>query len=134
MAPLVSVAGYLALLQEPEPELQAHALTNLNQLVDQFWMEIADSVGDMYSFAMGFANSSREVLYEDAKFPQRELAALVLSKVVCLPFMTNFQVFFHLGEYEDALSFALGAGKLFDLSARTEFVETIICTLTSFPD
>ena len=83
---------------------------------------------------MGFANSSREVLYEDAKFPQRELAALVLSKVVCLPFMTNFQVFFHLGEYEDALSFALGAGKLFDLSARTEFVETIICALTSFPD
>jgi 26S proteasome regulatory subunit N2 len=25
------------------------------------------------------------------------------------------------------LSFALGAGKLFDLSAKTEFVETIIC-------
>jgi len=50
MAPLVSVAGYLALLQEPESELQAHALRNLNQLVDQFWMEIADSGANMYSF------------------------------------------------------------------------------------
>lgn len=37
------------------------------------------------------------------------------------------QVYFHLGEYNEALSFALGAGKLFDLSAKSEFVETIIC-------
>ena len=36
------------------------------------------------------------------------------------------QVYFHLGEYDEALSFALGAGKLFDLSAKTLFVETIM--------
>ena len=36
-------------------------------------------------------------------------------------------MYFHLGEYNEALSFALGAGKLFDLSAKTEFVETVIC-------
>jgi 26S proteasome regulatory subunit N2 len=36
-------------------------------------------------------------------------------------------VYFHLGEYNEALSFALGAGRLFDLSAKSEFVETIIC-------
>ena len=36
-------------------------------------------------------------------------------------------MYFHLGEYNEALSFALGAGKLFDLSAKSEFVETIIC-------
>jgi len=42
MAPLASVAGYISLLSEPEPELQAQALVNLNDLVDQFWMEIAD--------------------------------------------------------------------------------------------
>jgi 26S proteasome regulatory subunit N2 len=53
MAPLVSVVGYLALLQEPEPELQAHALRNLNQLVDQFWMEIADAGANMYCFRQG---------------------------------------------------------------------------------
>lgn len=36
-------------------------------------------------------------------------------------------MYFHLGDYDEALSFALGAGKLFDLSSKTEFVETIIC-------
>jgi 26S proteasome regulatory subunit N2 len=35
-------------------------------------------------------------------------------------------VYFHLNEFDDALTFALGAGKLFDLSARTEYVETMI--------
>jgi hypothetical protein len=42
MVPLVSVSGYLSLLQEPEPELQAQALIYLNQYVDQFWFEIAE--------------------------------------------------------------------------------------------
>jgi hypothetical protein len=42
MVPLVSVAGYISLLTEPEAELQAQALVNLNDLVDQFWMEIAE--------------------------------------------------------------------------------------------
>ena len=49
MAPIASVAGYLALLEEPEPQLQIQALTNLNALVDQFWMEIADAGASMYS-------------------------------------------------------------------------------------
>ena len=48
MVPLVSVAGYISLLEEPEPELQAQALINLNELVDQFWMEIAEYGSTMY--------------------------------------------------------------------------------------
>lgn len=31
-----------------------------------------------------------------------------------------------MGEYHECLLFALGAGDLFDLSAKTEFVETVI--------
>ena len=42
MVPLVSMAGYISLLGEPETELQNEALVNLNKLVDQFWMEIAE--------------------------------------------------------------------------------------------
>jgi len=49
MVPQVSVASYLALLEEPEHELQAHALTKLNDLVDVFWSEIADASTTMYS-------------------------------------------------------------------------------------
>ena len=82
MAPLVSVAGYISLLTEPEPELQAQALVNLNDLVDQFWMEIAEHGSEMYGpFLKGEALILSEVLYEDETFPERQLAALVLSKV-----------------------------------------------------
>ena len=40
-------AGILALLDEPEPELQIFALERLNEILDVFWPEIADSVQKM---------------------------------------------------------------------------------------
>lgn len=57
-----------------------------------------------------------EALYEDETFPERELAALLTAKV-----------YYHLGEYNESMVFALGAGKLFDLDNKGEFEETIIC-------
>ena len=48
-------------------------------------------------------------------FEQRKLAALVASKV-----------YYNLGSFEDSLTFALGAGDLFDVNARNEYVESII--------
>ena len=56
-----------------------------------------------------------ETLYEDEKFRSRDLAAVVASKV-----------FYHLEELDDALKYALGAGQLFDLSAKNEYVETLV--------
>lgn len=103
VAPITSAAGVVALLDEPEAELKSYALQKLNTLVDAFWAEIADSV------------SKIEILYEDASFPDRELAALVASKV-----------FFHLGEENEALTFALGAGKLFDVDNKDEYTDTVI--------
>jgi len=91
------------LLEEQENQLRVAALEKLNEVVDQFWHEIADYLTDI------------ESLYEDAQFPGRELAALVASKV-----------FYHLEEYGDALRLALGAGRLFDISQRTEYVEKIV--------
>ena len=37
------------------------------------------------------------------------------------------QVFYHLGELDQALTYALGAGKLFDISEQSEYVQTILC-------
>jgi 26S proteasome regulatory subunit N2 len=34
-----------------------------------------------------------------------------------------------LGEYGEALTFALGAGKLFDINIKNDYVETIVCKL-----
>jgi len=101
---MVSSAGsLLAMLQEPAPELKLHALASLNSLVHAFWHEISTSV------------SSIESLYEDEEFVQRQLAALVASKV-----------FFYLGELNDALSYALGAGPLFDVSDDSDYAQTLL--------
>ncbi len=56
-----------------------------------------------------------EMLYENEEFKDRNLAALVASKV-----------YYHLGSFDNALQYALGAGKLFNLDESTEYVETII--------
>jgi 26S proteasome regulatory subunit N2 len=58
---------------------------------------------------------SSEALYEDESFPERKLAALLLSKV-----------YFHLQAYEESMFFALAAGDLFKLDEPGEFEETII--------
>lgn len=68
--------------------------------------------------------SRRESLYESDELPRdaRDLAALLVSKV-----------YFYLGEYDEALSFALGAGRAFEAESRNpssaEFVETVVCEL-----
>lgn len=98
-----SAGGLLAMLNESHPQLKLHALSNLNAFVDYFWPEISTSVPVI------------ESLYEDEEFDQRQLAALVASKV-----------FYHLGEHNDSLSYALGAGPLFDVSEDTDYVHTVL--------
>lgn len=38
-------------------------------------------------------------------------------------------MFYHLGELDQALTYALGAGSLFDITEQTEYVQTILCEL-----
>ncbi|KAM0750672.1 26S proteasome regulatory complex, non-ATPase subcomplex, Rpn2/Psmd1 subunit [Meredithblackwellia eburnea MCA 4105] len=107
-----SASGLLALLDEPEPSVQAYALTNINRLIHSFWPEVAEEI------------SKIETLSEKTDFPSRPLASLVASKV-----------YYHLGSLDEALTYALGAGKLFDLgkadgsdAVERLYVETIIST------
>ncbi|KAF3938785.1 hypothetical protein ABW19_dt0202434 [Dactylella cylindrospora] len=103
LAPVNTAAGLLGLLEENDVHIQSYALQQLDILVDEFWSEIADSVAKL------------EQLYEDPKFPHRQLAALVASKV-----------YYHLGAFDDSMMYALGAGNLFDISGKSEFIETTI--------
>ena len=103
MTVVSTASGLLAMLQEQHPVLKLHALNNLNILVDNFWPEISTNI------------SAIESLYEDEKFQQRQLAALVASKV-----------FYYLGELNDSLTYALGAGPLFDVSEDSEYVQTLV--------
>ncbi|CAI9761632.1 unnamed protein product [Fraxinus pennsylvanica] len=98
-----SAGGLLAMLNETHPALKLHALSNLNAFVDYFWPEISTSVPII------------ESLYEDEEFDQRQLAALLVSKV-----------FYYLGELNDSLSYALGAGPLFDVSEDSDYVNTLL--------
>ncbi|KAF5738512.1 26S proteasome non-ATPase regulatory subunit 1 A [Tripterygium wilfordii] len=104
-AMVTSAGGLLAMLNETHPLLKQHALSNLNNFVDQFWPEISTSVPII------------ESLYEDEEFDQhqRQLAALLVSKV-----------FYYLGELNDSLSYALGAGSLFDVSEDSDYVHTLL--------
>jgi 26S proteasome regulatory subunit N2 len=37
-------------------------------------------------------------------------------------------VYYNLGEFEDALTYALGAGPRFNPNEKSQFVQTLICT------
>lgn len=100
---ITSAAGIISLLEEPRPELKVFALRKLDTIVDEFWPEISEAIEKI------------EILHEDKVFQQHQLAALVASKV-----------YYHLGAFEDSLTYALGAGDLFDVNARNEYVETTI--------
>lgn len=104
MATMVSSAGaLLAMLSENHPALKLHALSNLNTFAQFFWPEISTSIPLI------------ESLYEDEEFSQRELAALVVSKV-----------FYFLGELNDSLAYALGAGSHFDVTEDSDYVRTLL--------
>ena len=41
------------------------------------------------------------------------------------------QVYYHLGAFEDSVTYALGADKLFNVNASSEYVETIVGTVSN---
>jgi 26S proteasome regulatory subunit N2 len=124
--PQSSAAGVLALLVEQEPLLKQHALKTLISLVPQFWAEISEHIAIMYVFdthpnvyvSQGYSES----LYESPDLPleARNSAALLASKV-----------YYYLEEYDEALTFALGAGNAFQpdssMPGDEEYIETLIC-------
>lgn len=100
---LVTAAGYVSMLDEPDYGVKLGALRMLNQLVDEFWPEISEQISNI------------EAMFEDSEFPDRELAALVGSKL-----------YFHLEEYAEATRLALGAGSKLDLADKSEYTSVII--------
>ncbi|KEP66105.1 UNVERIFIED_CONTAM: Proteasome/cyclosome repeat-containing protein [Hammondia hammondi] len=101
--PASSAAGVLALLHERDSALQAAALHRLLQMIDVWWTEIADYLADI------------EALYEDESFAERQLAGFIASRV-----------YFHLEEYGEALKFALGSGKWFDITQKSLYVQRML--------
>ncbi|KAL0215665.1 hypothetical protein P9112_007849 [Eukaryota sp. TZLM1-RC] len=93
----------LSYLDETEPELHLSCLQALQNLISTHWSEIADRLPQIESLA------------EQADFPGKSLAALTASKI-----------HYELGSYQDAVSYALLAGDLFDPQAEDLFTRTIL--------
>jgi 26S proteasome regulatory subunit N2 len=106
---LVTAAGYVSMLEEPDYGIKLVALRTINQIVDEFWPEISEQISQI------------ESMFEDPNFPDRELAALVASKL-----------YFHLEEYTEATRLALGAGSKFDLAEKSEYRSVIITKVVEF--
>ncbi len=96
-------AGILSYLEEDDVNIQVRALEKLYRVIDLHWAEICDSLPLI------------EALSEDSAFPGAQLAAGIASKC-----------FYHLQEYDDALRLALNAGKFFNVSLKTEYIEIML--------
>lgn len=66
---LTSAQGLIALLDENDDRLKAYALKQLNLVVPDLWFEVSAAIATI------------EALYEDEDFSERNLAALLASKV-----------------------------------------------------
>jgi 26S proteasome regulatory subunit N2 len=96
-------SSVLALLEEEEDSLKIFALEQMNANMNEYWFQLSGSI------------SLIEALYEDEGFGQRELCALVLSKV-----------FYHLDDLDEALVYALGAQNLVDVNGTDDFSKTVL--------
>lgn len=101
--PSSSAAGILSYLDESDDVLKVRALQKLHQVVDLHWAEVCECLPQI------------EELSEDSSFPACNLAAFIASKC-----------FFHLQAYDDSLRLALCAGEYLDISAKNEYIETIL--------
>lgn len=100
---LTTAAPLLALLKESDDSVKYYALQGLNEVVDELWSEISNSIADI------------EALFDDSSFKNRSEAALVASKV-----------YYNLGEYIPAVKYALAAEKSFDIDEASQYAETIV--------
>lgn len=98
-----TAAPLLALLKEKDDSVKSYALKSINDVVDELWSEISNGITEI------------EALYDDGNFSDRQMAALIASKV-----------YYNLGEYESAVKFALAAGDCFDIDEKSQYVETIV--------
>jgi hypothetical protein len=70
------------------------------------------------SLSLTHSLTHSEELYDSPSFAERELAALLASKV-----------FYHLGDFRMAMHYALCAGTQFNVRVSNEFVDTLLSTI-----
>lgn len=154
-----SADSLLSLLHEDDQALRLYALQNLNKVVHDFWYQIASSIASVEAFyedehfshrelaavvaskVHSFSSSGMQLLVDFMNPPILPLCTrLALFKASVFQQIISetakyrgttggVQVFYHLGELDDALTYALCAGTLFDINEQSEYVQTLLGTL-----
>lgn len=65
-------------------------------------------------------------MFESEQFPEKELAASIISKVQRKFVLFTFKVYYHLVEYSEAVDYALESGPYFDLNTRDQYTDTLV--------
>lgn len=100
---LNTATTYLALLQDEDIDIKAIALDKINELVDDYWAEISDSLKNL------------ENLNKSNQIPEKkDLLALIISKI-----------YYNLEDYDSAIEWALEAGTRFNIHENSQYVNTI---------
>jgi hypothetical protein len=154
MAGPTSAAHVLALLDEDEDSLKLYALQQLDRSVHDFWFQISSSIAAIEALYEDEEFSHRELAALVASKVRSLLCCTLSASLKVKPprpgaaaagsphraraeppphsvaqpnhHSLNLQVFYHLGDLDDALSYALGAGSLFDVASTSEYVQTIL--------
>ena len=148
-----SASGLLSLLEEEDEGLRLHALQSLNSVVHEYWYQIASSIASVEAFYEDEEFKHRELaalvaskvrlaarsdcstkasMLWDGGIDQVPTLECGSKRAASLPHPSHqarnvlLQVFYHLGELDDALTYALGAGKLFNIEEQSEYVQTIV--------
>ena len=101
---LNTATAYLALLQEDDLDIKSAALDKLDVLVEEYWAEISDYIGDL------------EGMFQRREIESKsDLLALILSKI-----------YYNLEDYDSAIDWALQAGSRFNILERSQYVNTIL--------
>ena len=98
-----SARGLLAQFKHNNPKIKAFALSKLNEIAEYCWHEIASYLPEIQDLAL------------NSDYQCHDLAAYLAS-----------QIHYHLENYKEALMLALESGHYFDISLKSDFVQTLV--------
>ena len=98
-----SARGLLSQFKHTNPHIKAFALQKLNEVAEYCWHEIASYLPEIQELAL------------NVDYEHHELSAYLAS-----------QIHYHLENYKEALMLALESGDHFDISLKSDFVQTLV--------
>ena len=98
-----TVSAFRSLLQDDDYDIKEIGIRKLLSNVNLHWTDIANDINTI------------EELLENDNFKDHELVAILLAKL-----------YFYLSDYDESLTYALRAGKYFDITTNDDFTDILV--------